>query len=222
MRKVQNLHIFSKLYLFPVTALLFVCFLSEVWLSGRRCMPEQETTFFSITSRSNGSAWRRQYEADLSEYSGGLSKHDLDVAMDVPHTLRILVKDGKIFIIDTNDSWLTKSIVDNIIMYNSSHHLFWMFLPLYCTKSLPDMEMVITPADWERPAIGQRRVPIFSWSKKVGQSGILYPYWEYLTTESMTLQLENVSMPPWNEKHDVAFFRGSTTGIVKSYNRDVQ
>lgn len=161
------------------------------------------------------SPWRRQHQEDLSEYiKSGITKHELDLALRVPHAMRIITKNNKMYISEETSTWLTKSIVERMIKFNQSHHLFWMFLPQYCSGSLPDMEMVLTAADWERPKVGRKKVPIFCWSKKVGQSGILYPYWQHLTSETMLKMYRELQIPIWSEKLDVAFFRGSTTGMI--------
>jgi hypothetical protein len=87
-----------------------------------------------------------------------------------------------------------------------------MFLPLACNGLLPDTEIALTVEDIVRPPIGVNQIPLFCWSKKVGQSCILYPYWQHFMTNSTQLFYQN-GMPSWDQKEPVAFFRGATTGM---------
>lgn len=159
------------------------------------------------------SPWKRQLESDLQEYSSTkISKDEFDAALKVTHSIYIKIRNNQIWVRDSPDTWLTSSIMQSI-RDKMPHHVFAMFKRGHCAKRLPDTDIALQVEDIARPIIGQKRVPLFCWAKKVGQSGILYPYWQHLIMNTTSTAMLNITEPKWEDKLDLAFFRGSTTGI---------
>ncbi|XP_015795951.1 protein O-glucosyltransferase 1 [Tetranychus urticae] len=96
---------------------------------------------------------------------------------------------------------------------------------------LPDLEMVINVRDWPVTVKGDSRMPIMSFSRDDSYNNdILYPAWSFwsggpaidqyptgigrfdLLTRSIV-----ASSPPWNQKTEVCFFRGSRTSADRDW-----
>lgn len=153
--------------------------------------------------------WLEQGFVDLREYDT-ITKEQVEAALQVPHAIHLVVRQNRIYVKHRNDTWLQQQIMDSIKV-GVPHSVFHMFFPLACIGELPDIELALTVEDIHRPPIGNPKIPLFCWSKKVGQSGILYPYWQHFHTNS-TQEFYSDRAPLWSEKSSIAFFRGSTTG----------
>lgn len=161
--------------------------------------------------RTINSPWLEQGVDDLQDYKV-ITKQQILSALMVQHAIHVVLRGNRIFVKHNNDSWLQQQIMESILN-GSPHHVFRMFLPLACNGRLPDAEIALTVEDVQRPPIGAKKVPLFCWSKKLGQSCILYPYWQHFHTNS-TQEFYGNGMPRWEDKLPIAYFRGATTGRV--------
>lgn len=153
------------------------------------------------------------YKADLAIFSEGISKEMVRQAALISRTTKYQVVEGKLY--------RSKDCMFPFRCEGIEHFL------LQLVPTLPDTEFVVNTRDW--PQLSKyvvNKLPVFSFSKTEEFYDIMYPAWAFwgggpaigLYPRGLgrwdkhrdTLG-EAGRQTPWEEKSDLAFFRGSRT-----------
>jgi len=153
------------------------------------------------------------YKADLAIFSDGITKEMVMQAARISRTTKYQVVEGKLF---RGQDCMFPFRCDGI-----EHFL------LQLAPSLPDTEFIVNTRDW--PQLSKYlvdKLPVFSFSKTEEFFDIMYPAWAFWgggpaiglyprglgrwDVHRDTLG-QAARDTPWNEKSDLAFFRGSRT-----------
>lgn len=153
--------------------------------------------------------WALQREDDLRPYQAGIDKDMVDRASLVEHAVRVAIRNQTIYIKTRNapTSWL----IDHISSSNAlgmPHPALGYFVKVLCNHRVPDVDFAIVMGDREGASKADAPAPLFSWCKTAGQWDLLYPYWQHLLWDNLTVDMR----VDWDKKEDKAFWRGSTTG----------
>jgi len=153
------------------------------------------------------------YKADLSIFSEGITKELVMQAAQITRTTKYQVVEGNLY---RSQDCMFPFRCEGI------EHFLLQLAPI-----LPDTEFVVNTRDW--PQLNrhmQDKLPVFSFSKTEEFFDIMYPAWAFwgggpaiglyprglgrwdMHRESMG---ESARLMPWEEKSDLAFFRGSRT-----------
>jgi len=159
------------------------------------------------------SCFDQVYKADLDVFSDGITKEMVSKASKIVRTTKYQVVGGKLY--------RSEDCMFPFRCAGIEHFL------LQLAPQLPDTEFIVNTRDW--PQVSKylgNMLPVFSFSKTEEFYDIMYPAWAFwgggpaiglyprglgrwdLHRDSLGETARNT---PWEEKSDLAFFRGSRT-----------
>jgi len=183
------------------------------WQEYLKSVSEANRDYEPCSAESCSSCHDNVYKADLAIFSEGITKEMVMQAAQITRTTKYQVVDGKIY--------RSQDCMFPFRCEGIEHFL------LQLAPSLPDTEFVVNTRDW--PQLNkhmQDKLPVFSFSKTEEFLDIMYPAWAFwgggpaiglyprglgrwdMHRESLG---EAARLTPWDEKSDLAFFRGSRT-----------
>ena len=156
-------------------------------------------------------ALARQAESDLHPWAAGIAPDVVDQAQshafDWMHGFpRIVIENGKVHAAPSHG-------YEDFV--REPHPIVLMVIKLLCFVGLPDLDIVVNPADHAVVDHDSKvRIPIWSWTKTTSHLDLFMPYWSAAwLPEPHHLQSEE----EWNQRLTKMVFRGgSGTGHATS------
>ena len=177
-------------------------------------------------------------ERDLEPFIGGITRPMMERAEAVSRVTKYQIIDGKLYRYTRNYNYHE---LPYYILFNRSEDCMFPFrctgiehflLEVLHESPIPDTEFVVNTRDWPQlPRATQREpVPVFSFSKTAQHLDIMYPVWAFWCggpaislyprglgrwDEHRESLSEAAEAWPWEEKLDLAMFRGSRTSAER-------